>query len=123
MRQAVIGLLLLPFLLAALVPQGYMPAVAGDGTFTVTLCTSDGLRTVTLDASGREIPDGPVDDRDGASGPCLFSGLGQHATLQSAPVLPGLAAAGQHEGGIVPGSLRAAAHTGILGARAPPVLL
>ena len=54
MRRAVCGLLLVPFLLTALLPQGYMPALQDDGRFTVTLCTGDGLKTVMLDADGNE---------------------------------------------------------------------
>jgi len=123
MRQAVIGLLLLPFLLAALLPQGYMPAVTGDGTFTVTLCTSDGLRTVTLDTNGREVPDTPADDGDATGGLCIFAGIGQFAALQAAPGLSAPASADQAANGPVPDSLQAAVFTGALGARAPPALL
>lgn len=121
-RQAVLGLLLLPFLLVALLPQGFMPSVADDGTFTVTLCTSDGLRTVTLDANGEEVPDNPVDD-EGGTGPCLFAGIGQFATLYGAPDLPAPASAVRKASGLVQASPRVALYRGALGARAPPALL
>ncbi|WP_198338282.1 hypothetical protein [Labrenzia sp. VG12] len=81
-------LLLLPLLLAALLPQGYMPSVAEDGTFTVTLCTTDGLRTVTLDANGNEVPDAPADEDDPRAGHCLFASSSVLALLQSGPDLP-----------------------------------
>lgn len=123
MRQAVIGLLLLPFLLVALLPQGFMPAVTDGGTFTVMLCTSEGLRTVTLDASGQEVPDGPAGDENGSSGLCIFAGIGQFAALHAAPDLPTPASTVQKAAGLVPDSLHAAAYSGALGARAPPVLL
>ncbi|MCK7615587.1 DUF2946 family protein [Roseibium sediminicola] len=122
MRQAVIGLLL-PFLLVALLPQGYMPAVTDGGTFTVTLCTSEGLRTVTLDANGQEVPDGPAGDENGSAGLCVFAGIGQFAAFHAAPHLPTPLSTGQEANGLVPDSLRSAIYTGALGARAPPVLL
>ena len=122
-RQVVIGLLLLPLLLVSLLPQGFMPAVTDGGTLTVTLCTSDGLRTVTLDANGQEVPDSPVDDEDNGAGLCIFAGVGQFAALHAAPDLPTPASAVQKAAGLVPDSLRAAAYSGSLGARAPPSLL
>ncbi|QFT70480.1 hypothetical protein FIU93_27090 [Labrenzia sp. THAF35] len=74
-------LLLLPFLVTALVPKGYMPDVRADGGFTVTLCTTEGLRTVTLDANGAEIPPGSDEDSpaEKASRHCVFAGVGAFA--------------------------------------------
>ncbi|WP_156510459.1 DUF2946 family protein [Labrenzia sp. OB1] len=88
--MAVRALLLLPFLLAGLVPQGYMPTVQADGGFTVTLCTTEGLKSITLDANGVEIPpgSGQEDPDHGASGKCLFAGVGAFAVLHEAPGFP-----------------------------------
>ncbi|MCV0425846.1 MAG: hypothetical protein K5905_10255 [Roseibium sp.] len=73
------ALLLVPFALSALLPQGYMPTVQAEGGFTVTLCTTDGLRTVTLDANGVEIPPGSEEDPDtGAMEHCVFAGVGSY---------------------------------------------
>ncbi len=66
-------LLLLPFLVTALVPKGYMPDVRADGGFTVTLCTTEGLRTVTLDANGAEIPPGSDEDSPRKRPPAIAS--------------------------------------------------
>jgi len=121
MRRAVCGLLLVPFLLTALLPQGYMPALQDDGRFTVTLCTGDGLKTVMLDADGNEVPADPSGQGDGAGGHCLFAGLVSVALLQGAPELPALSRDG------LPGPIFAdagppqAADAGRLGARAPPL--
>ena len=123
MRQAVATLLLLPFLLAALLPQGYMPSVTEDGTFTVTLCTTDGLRTVTLDANGNEVPDGPSEEGDSRAGHCIFTSVASFALLQSAPDLPNIAAGAARRSTVLSPGLHPQAFTSRLGARAPPVLL
>jgi DUF2946 family protein len=74
--RAVALSLLLPLLLVALVPQGFMPTISSEGWFTVTLCTTDGLRTVTLDENGQEVPDPAGQSNDQAAGEhCLFSTL------------------------------------------------
>jgi len=119
-RQTVVGLLLLPFLFVALLPQGYMPTLTENGTFTVTLCTTDGLRTITLDASGNEIPEAPGDREEKAAGPCLFASVGQFAVLHSAPDLPAVRRAGLQQTVFVPGGFQIALLSGRLGARAPP---
>ncbi|WFE89365.1 hypothetical protein K1718_24950 [Roseibium porphyridii] len=75
-------LLLLPFLFVALLPKGFMPAVQADGTFTVTLCTAEGLRTVTLDANGAEIPS-DSDSDDDALKHCVFAVAGVFALLHA----------------------------------------
>lgn len=121
LRQAVATLLLLPFLLAALLPQGYMPAVSEDGTFTVTLCTTDGLRTVTLDANGNEVPDAPADEDDSRSGHCIFAGSSVLALLQSGPDLPDVATAATRLSNIHAPGLRLQPFSSRLGARAPPL--
>ncbi|GAB4523213.1 MAG: hypothetical protein Tsb0019_25170 [Roseibium sp.] len=121
MRRAVCGLLVLPFLLVALLPQGYMPALQDGGGFTVTLCTTDGLKTVTLDADGNEIPADPSGQGDGAGDHCLFAGLVSLALAQGTPELPDFARGGL-PGAVLAGTgpMRAAV-TGRLGARAPPL--
>lgn len=67
-------LLLLPFLFVSVLPKGYMPDTSGDGFFTVTICTTDGLRTVLLNESGQEVP---ADENDNAphGSLCIFSFL------------------------------------------------
>ncbi|MDF3420392.1 hypothetical protein HKX54_07645 [Sulfitobacter sp. M57] len=46
---------------------------------TITICTPDGIRTVTLDASGT-----PVGETDAQTAPCLMA----HATLVRPATLP-----------------------------------
>ncbi|MFN3129714.1 DUF2946 family protein [Roseibium sp.] len=75
--NAAVFVLLLPFLLSALLPQGFMPSLQKDKGFTVVLCTPDGMRTITLNADGKELPSGPMGDDEGkASSHCVFSGVG-----------------------------------------------
>jgi Protein of unknown function (DUF2946) len=86
-------MLLLPLLLVALIPQGFMPTASSEGWFTVTLCTTDGLRTVTLDENGQEVPDPAGQSNDQAAGEhCLFSTFSVfaapfHADPNSLPVI------------------------------------
>jgi len=119
----VAALLLVPFLLTALLPKGYMPAVADDGTFTVTLCTTDGLRTVTLDASGNEVPDGPTEEDGVHTGQCIFASVATFALLHTAPELPDVTAGAARPSSILEPGLRLEAFSSRLGARAPPVLI
>lgn len=84
------ALLLLPMLLSALIPQGFIPTTTDDGYFSVSLCTSEGLRTVLLNAQGIEVapadqPNVPQDQRQTADH-CLFAsfvalGLPEHGKL------------------------------------------
>ena len=77
LRIAAFLLTAMPFLLVSLIPNGYMPSVQADGTFTVTICTPEGHRTVALDADGNIVPALP-ESPDGPNSPdhCLFAGVG-----------------------------------------------
>nr|WP_319385701.1 hypothetical protein [uncultured Roseibium sp.] len=121
LRIAAFLLAVTPFLLVSLIPNGYMPSVQADGTFTVTICTPEGHRTVALDADGNIVPALP-DGQEGSNSTdhCLFAGVGTffgtdqrfelHARLQ-----------GLHKDLVKPDlSLPPAAVPGLLGARAPP---
>lgn len=123
LRRVAATVLLLPLLLVALVPQGFMPTVSSDGWFTVTICTTDGLRTVTLDENGQEVP-GPAGqtDENAAGEHCLFTTL----TVLAAPADTGLhgflvvrkSDSWPYDSALfLPGKTRLP-----LGARAPPVL-
>ncbi|WP_417773416.1 DUF2946 family protein [Stappia sp.] len=70
--------------LSSLMPRGMMPGRDADGHISVVLCTSEGLRTVLLDASGREVeePLNPDDPDERHASLCVF-----------APVVTALAAA------------------------------
>lgn len=74
------------FLARALVAPGYMlaPATDGSGTFQVVICTSQGMRTITVDAEGQPVkaPDRTVAGHDC---PC---GAPPAAVLASPPCLP-----------------------------------
>ncbi|EFO33054.1 conserved hypothetical protein [Roseibium sp. TrichSKD4] len=84
------ALLLLPMLLSALIPQGFMPTTTDDGYISVSLCTTEGLRTVLLNAQGVEVdpadqPNVPRDQRQ-TTNHCLFAsfvalGLPEHGEL------------------------------------------
>jgi len=120
---AVRVLLLLPFVLTALLPKGFMPDVQAQGGFTVTLCTTEGLRTVALDASGHEIP--PASDRDGptdkTSQHCVFAGVGAFAIPDFVPDIPGREPATRHSASVPAIVWLPYPRTGPHGARAPPL--
>ena len=99
-----------------------MPSLQKDQGFTVVLCTPDGMRTITLDADGKELPSGPTGGDDGkASSHCVFSGVGAVVVPVLAPdgVLPVVASAASlfFAEDPRPSSL----NRGQNGARAPPL--
>ena len=64
-------------LLSALIPQGFMPSTTEEGYISVTLCTTEGMRTVLLNEQGAEVaplrvPDLPEEQRRAAEH-CLFA--------------------------------------------------
>ncbi len=121
MRQMIGAVLLLPFLLVAVLPNGVMPAASGDGWFTVTICTTDGLRTVVLDESGQEVPvDQNEDARHGSL--CIFSLLS--AELIGASALADLPTANDHTQlwSVQRDHISRRKVFNRLGARAPPIL-
>jgi hypothetical protein len=120
-KSAVFALLFLPFVFNALVPQGFMPSVQAEGGFTVTLCTTEGLRTVTLDANGVEVPPGSDEEPEtGTMEHCVFAGVGAFLDSGKQPevALPGLPA--QQQPVLQTIAWRQAAVHGQNGARAPP---
>lgn len=85
--HAVRFLALAAMLARALVPAGWMPALA-DGAVRVEVCSGFETFSVWIGRDGRvqdEAPDGEEPDHDGRSGaPCAFAGL-------LAPFVPGMA--------------------------------
>ncbi len=122
LRSAVSALMMLVVLVSGLVPQGMMPVRGADGHLTVVICTTEGLRAVTLDAAGREVPS-QDDGSDRSSAPCLFATAVALAASLDPVWQPSLAA--------VEVPFRAAGYDAPttrlqplpLGARAPPVTL
>jgi hypothetical protein len=82
-RDLMIALALFAAVVRALVPQGFMLSVA-DGQPSVVICTADGSRTLTGEATDRH-KDGDV--LAGMNGPCAFAGLAAMAPPPSAPIL------------------------------------
>ena len=62
MRRRLTLILLIAIAIRALLPPGFMLAPADDGAngFQVVICTSQGMKLVTLDENGK-----PVEQRDG----------------------------------------------------------
>ncbi|MEM9634084.1 MAG: DUF2946 family protein [Pseudomonadota bacterium] len=121
LKSVVAALLFLPFVLTAFIPQGFMPSVQAEGGFTVTLCTTDGLRTITLDANGVEIPPGSDEDPDtGAMEHCVFAGVGSFLDTVETPqvALPSVLA--QQASVLRTITWWPSAVSGQHGARAPP---
>ncbi len=72
-KKALGAVLLLAMLVSVVVPSGYMPSTAPDGSYTVVICTQDGFRTVTLDANGVEIPEESEENSSSVSSSfCIF---------------------------------------------------
>ncbi|MHA7774525.1 DUF2946 family protein [Roseibium sp. M-1] len=116
-------LLLVPFIVSALLPKGFMPEVQAQGGFTVTLCTTEGLRTVSLDAAGHEIP--PASDRDSPAGKasqhCVFAGIGAFAVPDIVPFVPAMELAARQPGPVLASVWTPHQGPGQHGARAPPL--
>ena len=120
-KTAVMALLFLPFVLSALLPNGFMPSVQAEGGFTVTLCTSDGFRTVTLDANGVEVPPGSNEDGDtGAMEHCVFAGVGSYLETDRTSAIEGPVAAAQQVRPFHAIAWQPSGVPGQNGARAPP---
>lgn len=81
LRHAVTRTLLLLFVLRALIPAGYMPSTQalGEGHIEVVLCTSNGLRTIVLDADGK--PAEPANHHPDAASDCPFGAVTTKAFL------------------------------------------
>lgn len=54
LRRLVAALVLVPVLLAALIPSGLMPVRAADGALTLVLCTPEGPVTLAVDPATGE---------------------------------------------------------------------
>jgi len=121
--SAVRSLVMLPFFLFALVPQGFMPSAGGGGGFTVVLCTKYGVKTVTLDANGVEIQSdsGKDDSGSSATGHCLFAGVGTFVAPARVSLAGPSIVALPRSNPLRPLAWRPASVGGQLGARAPPV--
>lgn len=60
LRRLVAALVLVPVLLAALIPAGLMPVRAADGALTLVLCTPEGPVTLAVDpATGEPVQAAP----------------------------------------------------------------
>lgn len=86
LARLIASVLLVPYLLLALVPTGYMPDVSPDGHFNIVICTANGPQSVALTEDGGVVPD---DERDGdtkqsVDGLCAFSMLAAQALPASA---------------------------------------
>ena len=115
-------------LLRAVIPAGYMPDLGAlrDGRLEITLCTADGLRTVSQPArssetTGEAPADGPL-----AATPddCPFGAVAtQTLILPGDSALPPHGAARHFAPNASPERLDTSSQGPPLGARAPPFLL
>ncbi len=119
-------LLLVAVLLRALIPVGYMPDLpaAANGLFKVVICTTDGAKTLAVDANGDLAPtEHPADEGDHRDHPCAFSGIVSIAdrteiSQVSLPAIYRVAHFSLRESGILP-PVRAGP---AVGSRAPPIV-
>lgn len=90
---------LLALLVRAAIPAGYMPERQSTG-WLVTLCTGDGVKTVTVDVNGKPVKhDGSA---DAAPSICAFASLAAPALSAAPPLLLILAIAFILLRGLVP---------------------
>ena len=92
-HAAVTLLTALALLLLSLVAPGTMPTRAGDGSFTVELCATDGSGPITLDAQGNPVLGGPGAERACPWAVSIAAALPSftHAPAPSRAVLPATA--------------------------------
>lgn len=108
--------------LRALVPAGAMPdaRALADGQFSLVICTTEGMRAITLDSDGTPHENAPGDAEEAP--PCPWAPAGAAAIALAAPgvvSLPAIAPAPTHPPS--PAALDARTPTGPpLGPRAPP---
>ena len=123
MPAALTRLLVCCVLLRALVPVGFMPDLAaGDGVFTIVICTADGFSTIDVDANGDPI--GPDHEPDGeAKDHCPFAPIGSIVLTATPPdpLPPVLVAAGPSWSSIE-AACRLRHHPTSRQPRAPPAL-
>lgn len=85
-RFAAVYLALAAMVLRALLPAGFMPGATADGS-TIVVCTMDGLVQLQLDADGKPIKQGPVQDDARHQQLCPFAAVAQLAGPTTAPTL------------------------------------
>lgn len=78
LRTRIAGLLVVTFALRAIIPVGYMPdfGALSKGVLSVTICTTQGLKTISVDADGKTLPGKKHQDQNH---PCAFAGIAQVA--------------------------------------------
>jgi hypothetical protein len=117
------------FLLRALIPAGFMPDLKalGDGRLEITLCTVEGLKTVTVDESGQPLTDhSPSNSKKTSSSDlCPFGSVLSHSLALPATASVGMPVALAIS--IIPSGqtlhLLLPAQGPPLGSRAPPAIL
>lgn len=91
-RAHITFFLVLVLAVRSLLPSGFMlQADAGDGSFEIVICTSSGLKQITVDADGAPLPSKPQHVDHGL---CAFAAAGAAAVISDPP--PSLAGAVEH---------------------------
>ncbi len=90
-RMVAVWLVALALAMKALVPTGFMPIIASNGTITVEICGGSQHQTVTMTIPGLA----KQQDQPGKQGktdmPCAFSGLSMQGLAAADPIALALA--------------------------------
>jgi hypothetical protein len=92
-RKVLAAVLLIAAMLRGLMPTGFMPAIAADGSFEIVICSSSGLKTISVTPGGEPVPSAAQQsDRQNSDGssvqqPCVFGGLADAVSL-GLPLIP-----------------------------------
>lgn len=84
-RPVALAILAAALLLRVLIPTGWMPAHAADGSFGITLCTPSGVSHAWVDAEGK-IHDKQPHKKSSADQPCAFAGLAMAGDVPMAAI-------------------------------------
>ena len=84
-RPIAMAILGAALLLRVLIPTGWMPAHAADGSIAITLCTPGGISHAWVDAEGT-LHDKQPHQKSGADQPCAFAGLAMTGDVPMAAI-------------------------------------
>lgn len=124
--RAVVRVTLAVFILRALIPAGYMADLSAlsQGHIQISICTADGVRSITLDADGRVVDEGG--SQPGAAEKCPFGAVLAKSAVPPPDLTAGLPAYSRLAGFPPPSdhfALKPPALGPPIGPRAPPHLL
>ncbi len=86
MRRLASLLIIVFFAARGLVPAGFMPAAAADGTIGLVICTGHGAQAIAVGEDGK--PSKPTQKPSGNAGVCPFAASAPLALAEPLAILP-----------------------------------